>query len=565
MEDFLGNISPTAAAITLGFAVIQAYYFIKTWAARSRFNNFFKKTKSYETFLENAGNDSLTQIAEVGKPNSDLNNLIKEINHYVLKTKGTTDFSIIQNKVERKLNMRYDQSTVHLSFPTYIGLMGTFTGVFLGIQNFLGGFDTVDGITDTSITELLNGVLVSMVTSLVGLLLTTINNALSGDARKSVEEDKNEFFDFVQTELMPSLDVSMVSAITKLHETVDRFEPAFDGVINRFQETFDRCTKAFGDNFEKNVVAVAGAVDLMGKNMEKINENIDLQEKLISTMKSGELTKGLDRYIEASNNFVSITQSLNKFEEARRMMIAAAQETIVLQNQLAESMKVPREVAIRINQILDRIKSFETSINSLGDNLNKRDMLGNDVLNAIQDQLKGISKKGKITEKYLEMADGKLEDLYTEQTKVLGEMNKRYREALDVHIAGFEEMVAKQTEDLTKRHSEFMQAMEENLSVEQIQQEFMALRRLEPIENTIKQLQESGVDAATLKSLVGELEKQLKSVVESTALLKSMSKEQESIQGELAAIQKETKQQLDEIKKNTANLKGGGFSLFGGR
>lgn len=563
MESFWDNLSETAVAMTLGFAVVQIYFFCVTWTSRSRFNNFFKKTKNYETYLEETQGGFLTQLSEVGQPNSDLNNLIKEINHYVLKTKGTTDFSVIQNKVERKLNMRYDQSTVHLSFPTYIGLMGTFAGVFVGIMNFLGGFSSIDGITDLSITELLNGVLVSMITSLVGLLLTTFSNALSGNARKSVEEDKNEFFDFVQTELMPSLDVSMVAAITKLHETVDRFEPAFDGVINRFQQTFDRCTKAFGDNFEKNVVAVAGAVELMGKNMEKINENIDLQEKLIATMKSDEFAKGMERYIEASNNFVSITQSLNKFEEARRMMIAAAQETIVLQNQLAESMKVPREVAIRINQILDRIKNFEASINSLGDSLRNREIIGNDVLNAIQDQLKGISKKGKITEKYLEMADGKLEDLYTEQTKVLGEMNKRYREALDVHIAGFEQMIAKQTKDLINRHSEFMQAMEDNLSVEQIQQEFMALRRLEPIENTIKKLQESGVDAITFKNLVGDLEKQLKSVSESTALLKSMSKEQETIQNELAAIQRETKQQLEDIKKNIAIGKGGGFSLFG--
>lgn len=123
--------------------------------------------------------------------------------------------------------------------------MGTFLGVFIGIFMFLQGFDGAGDVSDESIKNLLTGVLVSMSTSLVGLLLTTINNAKSGEARKNIEEDKNEFYDFVQTELMPALDVSMVLAITKLHETVDRFEPAFDRVINRFQDTFDRCTKGF--------------------------------------------------------------------------------------------------------------------------------------------------------------------------------------------------------------------------------------------------------------------------------------------------------------------------------
>jgi DNA-binding FrmR family transcriptional regulator len=324
-----------------------------------------------------------------------------------------------------------------------------------------------------------------MSTSLVGLFLTTWNNARAGEARKKIEEDKNEFYDFVQTELMPELDVSMVAAITKLHETVDRFEPAFDRVINRFQTTFDNCTKAFGDSFEDKVVVVANAVDVMGENMDKINENIDLQKKLIDTFKSGELVQGLDRYIEASNNFVSITQSLNKFEEARRMMLAATQEAINIQNAYSDSLKIPREVAVRINQILDRIKDFEESINRIGGVMNRREILGNDVVNAIEDQLKGISKKGKIADKYLEMADGRLEDLYAQQTKVISDMNRRYKEALEGHMDGFEKMIEQQTKDLEKRHAEFMNAIEEKLNIEVIRQEFINLGKLKDIDGKI--------------------------------------------------------------------------------
>ena len=402
-----------------------------------------------------------------------------------MKTKGTTDFSVIQNKVEHKLNMRYDQSVAKLSFPTYIGLMGTFLGVFMGIFMFILGFDTAGGISDTSIKNLLIGVLVSMSTSLVGLFLTTWDNAKAGEARKKIEEDKNEFYDFVQTELMPELDVSMVAAITKLHETVDRFEPAFDRVINRFQTTFDNCTKAFGDSFEDKVVVVANAVDVMGENMDKINENIDLQKKLIDTFKSGELVQGLDRYIEASNNFVSITQSLNKFEEARRMMLAATQEAINIQNAYSDSLKIPREVAVRINQILDRIKDFEESINRIGGQLNNREILGNDVVNKLQEQISGISKKGKIADKYLEMADGRLEDLYAQQTKVISEMNRRYKEALEGHMDGFEKMIEQQTKDLVKRHAEFLNAIEEKLNIEVIRQEFINLGKLKDIDGKI--------------------------------------------------------------------------------
>ena len=394
--------------VSLIFIGFQIRFFNETRKYRILFEKFFKKKEPYGTYLKNVGDDYIPQIRDEGKPNSDLNNLIREINHYIVKTKGTTDFSVIQNKVERKLTMRYDQSTARLSFPTYLGLMGTFLGVFLGILMFISGFDGAGNISDDSIKNLLIGVLVSMFTSLIGLALTTYNTAKSGSARKKIEEDKNEFFDFIQTELMPSIDVSMVAAITKLHETVDKFEPAFDKIINRFQTTFDRCTKAFGEDFEKHVHAVSGAVQVMGENMDKINQNIKLQEKLLSTLKSKEIVRGLDKYIEAANQFNNITKSLDKFEEARRMMLAAAQEAITIQNKYNDSLRVPREIAIKVNSILDRITKFEQSLQDVGESLANRNVIGNQVIEAIQRQVQGISKKGKIADKYLEIADGKL-------------------------------------------------------------------------------------------------------------------------------------------------------------
>lgn len=503
--------------LTLLFSCLQMKYFLETRYYRNLFQNFFQKTQEFSTYKKLFGGEELTQLSEVGKSDSDLNNLIQEINHYVSKTKGTTDFSVIQNKVERKLNMRYDLSTTRLSFPTFLGLMGTFAGVFVGIFMFIANFDGVNGVTDEAIKNLLQGVLVSMFTSLVGLLLTTINNAMAGTSRKQIEEDKNIFYDFIQTELMPSLDVSLVVAITKLHETVDRFEPAFNRIITNFQETFDRCTSAFGDSFEQHVETVSGAVKVMGENMDKINENIALQKQLINTMKSDELTKGMQRYIEASNHFVSITQSLDKFEEARRMMLAAAQEAINIQNTYAESLKIPREVAVRIAQILDRIKNFEDNVNRVGVQLNRREILGNDVVESIQEQIKGISKKGKIADRFLEMADGKLENLYQQQTAVLSTMNERYKQALEGHIDGFEKMIEEQTAELESRHAAFIQAIEERLSIEEVRQEFVNLKKLDAIEKKLNELAGSSVKSDGLNQKINEIKGELSAIKQNTA------------------------------------------------
>lgn len=490
----------------------QVYFFRNTRKSRHLFRDFFKKKKKYEKTNVFIGDEQFPQLIDVAPKGADLSELIREINHYIIKTKGTTDFGVIQNKVERKLNMRYDQSITYLAFPTYLGLMGTFFGVFLGIIMFMVGFDDAGNIGDNSIRNLLTGVLVSMATSLVGLFLTTINNGKAGAARKKIEEDKNIFYDFVQTELMPSINVSLVGAIGKLHETVDQFEPAFNRVIASFQTTFDNCTTAFGNNFEKNVKAVAGAVEVMGGNMDKINENIRYQKELIQTMRSEEVAKGMERYIEAANHFVSITDSLNKFEEARRMMLAAAQEAINLQNAYADSLKIPRDVAVRINQILDRVKEFEDSINQLGGTLNKREILGNDVVELIQSQVGAIERKQKIADSYVQSADNKLEDLFKDQTKAIADLTSRYKVAIESHIMGFEQMIKDQTDELKDRHAAFMKAIEENLSIEDVRKEFVNLGKLAEIDTKIKNISDNALTSKDIHKEVKDLKDSLDSL-----------------------------------------------------
>lgn len=475
-----------SVGIFIVFFCFQLKYFVETYSYLMLYRNFFSKKEEYKIETKEEEGTKVPLLVLVGSDDFDLNKIISEINHYVIKTKGTTDFAVIQNKVERNLSMRYDQTMAKLSFPTNIGLMGTFLGVFLGILMFVIGFSGSEELRDASISNLLIGVLISMSTSFIGLFLTTINSGRLGDAQKEVEEDKNEFYDFIQTELMPSLDVSLVVAISKLHETVDKFEPAFNGVIYRFQETFDRCTKAFGESFETNVKTVSRAVEVMGKNMDKINENIQLQQNVLSTFKSEEVAKGLEKYVDAANHFVGITQSLNKFEEARRMMLAAAQEAINLQNAYSDSLIIPREIAVRINQILDRVKNFEANIEKLGDKLNEREILGNDVVNAIKDQVNAIDKKSKIADNYIEVADGKLEDLYNEQTKVIEDLNKRYSAAISSHIDGFEQLIDDLTIEIKRRHGLFLDAMDENLNVEIIREDFSNLKKLEAIYDKVK-------------------------------------------------------------------------------
>lgn len=513
--------------VAIIFFVIQGVFYKGTRKYTNLYKDFFKRKKdcSYSTFILEVSKETVVQLDKVGMDNSDLNLLIGEINHYISKTKGTTDFSIIQNKVERKIAMCRNQALAKLSFPTHLGLMGTFLGLFLGIITFLWGFDGVNGITDESIQNLLIGVLVSMSTSFIGLLLTTINSAGIGKAQKNVEETKNEFYDYVQTELMPSLDVSLVSAITKLHTTVDKFEPAFEKVINKFQVTFDRCTSAFGESFEQNVKTVSSAVRVMGQNMDKINHNIQLQEQVLNTLKSDQITRGMERYIEAANHFASITQSLNKFEEARRMMLAATQEVINYQEQYNEMLTVPREVAVRVNQILDRIKTFEKNVNNLGNQISQADLVSGTEINAIKNIINVLENKKKIADKFIELSDERLNAMFNKQTEVIDKLNKRYEAAIIDHMDGFAKMLEEQTKEIVKRQENFKAALEEKFNIEDIRKDFSQLANLKllsEILNTIKSHIDNSdpVKSAALTKKLEEMSELLKKIEEKKTSVK---------------------------------------------
>jgi len=508
-------------AVAAFFARLQLKYFNETNKNRTRYQKFFNRDDDFTTTVyDNREGKEISLISEGNLPSgSDLRQLIKEINTYVLKNVGTTDFSVIQNKTERKLSMLYEEAMSRVAFPTYLGLMGTFAGVFMGVFMFLIGFDKT-GVTDEAIKNLLCGVLVSMSTSFFGLFLTTKNNKNATVAKKKVDEDKNEFYDFVQNELMPTLDVSMVAALNKLRDTVNLFEPSFNEVIGRFQTTFDTCTAAFGEEFKRNVEVVVKAVATMGANMDKVNDNVIHQNELLNTLKAKGMMRTLDKFVESADKFQEITSSLNDFERARRMMLEASKRVIEYQQQYNDSLQIPLEVAARLNDILNRITRFENSINELGTSIKQTQLIGNDTIELIRDQINAINKKGKLAAKYIDKADDRLENLFAEQVKMIDKMNDNYRAALDRHIAQYGEQIEFFAKEMMERRQNFLDAIGQRISLEDVQQDFSNLNKLNDIDKKLKELEDKVVSARSLQDSINAINKLLSEMKETLNKMK---------------------------------------------
>lgn len=470
--------------MAVGFILWQKRVYNENKQAIARLKRFFSKKEAFSTCesyeYDEEGNpiSEYIKIKEVADKDAELMNLIDDINAYIKKSKGTVAFSIIQNKTERRISMLYEIATSKLSFPTHIGLMGTFAGVFIGLIMFLIGTMAVGGITDSSIQSLITGVLVSMATSCCGIWLLILSHRLASEATNQIDHDKNDFYEWVQNELMPTVDVSMVEAIGKLHETIDKFEPTFSGVISQFKGAFKDVTNAFGTEFRKSVQVVASAVNTMGNNMDKVNKNIDLQSNLLDTLKSNQLVRGMDSFVEASKRFTDITGSLDQFERARRIMLVAAQETINIQKDFNESLQIPKQVAAEINIILNRITKFEENINGLGVNVAQTQMVGNQLVEQIKENINAIKAKQTVAEKYADTANKRLEVYFDEQKKEVSRIMQKYNEALESYLNDYETMLKERKTELESRNREFVEAIDRKLSIEDIRSDFKALREI---------------------------------------------------------------------------------------
>lgn len=303
---------------------------------------------------------------------------------------------------------------------------------------------------------------------------------------------------------MPSVDVTMVEAIGKLHETIDKLEPSFSGVITEFKDAFKDVTGAFGTDFRESVKVVSSAVKRMGENMDKVNRNIKLQDDLLDSIRSRELIKGMDAFVEASHKFSEITGSLDQFERARRLMLIAAQETINIQKSFNESLDVPKKVAAEINMILNRITTFEENINKLGTELSGMQTFADSVVKQIQGNINAINAKHGIAKDFIAVADEDLEKYFDEHKQKLGLIAKHYNEALESYLADYEAMLVERKEELEQRKREFTDAIDQKLSIEDIRSEFTALKKLNTIAGKVDQLAHNSVTGDNLnKALEG--------------------------------------------------------------
>ena len=121
-------------------------------------------------------------------------------------------------------------------------------------------------------------------------------------------------------------------------------------------------------------------------------------------------------------------------------------------------------------------------------------------------------KKGKIADRYLGIADGKLEDLFTKQTEVIDGMGGRYAQALEKHMTEFENLFNESQNEIVARKTAFMEAIEAKFSIEEVHDDFSNLRKLNNIEQQLVQMISNPIDIESVKTEIRKMKIELEKI-----------------------------------------------------
>jgi hypothetical protein len=249
----------------------------------------------------------------------DFEAVVRDTNAYLLKNKGTADFDILQSIAERRAVALDAEVQSGTSAPLYIGLMGTFLGAILGLAGLLAGSGRFD---ETGIQGFLRGVTVAMIGSLCGLGLTLWGNTLYKSAHRQAEQHRNDYYTFLQVQLLPILHSDMAGSLGSLKAVLDAFNQEFLSKIYEFGP-------------------IVGA----------LNENISTQKDFLEQLQKVGYTQMADASIRV---FDKVAQSAHHFENF-----------LAYQQDLNQMLQNGGEVADKITSLLARLTGLETGLNQV--------------------------------------------------------------------------------------------------------------------------------------------------------------------------------------------------------
>ena len=267
-------------------------------------------------------------------------NILFSLNNYLIRNRGaSSDFSLMKDIVERNVSAVEEDINLSISVPLYLGLMGTMLGIVIGLFSMPDMAVAVDAqannlLLNDGISSLIGGVKIAMIASFTGLALTIINSGGTfKGSRTLVEARKNEFYTFVQVELLPVINQGLAATLESLQRNLLKFNGEFTANLKDLSGIFASNTKTvlaqrdLLESIDKMKVSemtqynltVLQQLEQSVKQFEKFNGSMANVNAFVTN--SERILDRTNQLLERTENFKAIADNLsNKLDQSQQII-----------------------------------------------------------------------------------------------------------------------------------------------------------------------------------------------------------------------------------------------------
>lgn len=338
--------------------------------------------------------------------NNTLKTIVNSINDYLKNNKTVSDFHLMKDIVDRNCDAKEDEIATQIPIPLYMGLVGTMAGILIGILYLwisggiglllsVGGGNGADGIE-----ALLGGVALAMISSILGIVLTTLGSIKFKTAKATLESRKHVFLSWIQAKLLPTLSDNVVGAIREMTGKLEHFNKEFAQNTGNLGSALDKVNQSY-----KMQVQLLDTVRQIA-DKDVTQKNLELYHALQNS--SGEIGK-LAEYLNNCNLYLANVQALNKklddYEKRTQFIENASRFYSKHENWLAENYdeanRKLKEVVGRYNSTIEEtFKTVKSDIESkrqeLGTFLNNQNTALKSSAGDLDRIVKALSELGEV-------------------------------------------------------------------------------------------------------------------------------------------------------------------------
>lgn len=373
--------------------------------------------------------------------------IIRELNTYMLKNdQHMINFNIIRDIVDRNYQILDDEINQSLATPLYLGLAATMMGIIFGLW---GMFPIDTNNIENQIAPLLTGVAIAMTSSVLGVTLTTfLTTVVYKNSKKEADEEKNQFFSQLQSDLLPEL-------LRKDETGVD--------ALNRNLERFARVSSTSIGELTSIAKSSSEALKMQSELMERVDK---LNMRKVSTT-------NLEIFQKLENNLQSF-DSFAKYWE-----------------RLTESLSTTSDLTGKLHSLLDRFENIEGISNKIDQTLGDyKSTMG--FFTAHIEEIKKGGDMSKLAVTHADLAFKEAIEQLTINTQQRIQNLNESSSVIDVQLKEIGEEVARRLQEATETHiSKLTDVYVDNTP------DFDKLSKLDSLPLIHKAIEESSVQIAS--------------------------------------------------------------------